>query len=143
MERVFKFNCFMLATVLTLRAFLLAMSILAPKVGFQPSSRVLVTAAHLGELSGYTSVYSNPETDVGVYIKDDYKASAPPISGEVTYLDTKGYIREVFDGEFTMEPLDAETIIPGVSGTPVYYHDKPIGFISGWNGHGKVRCIFY
>lgn len=131
--------CGMLILLFTIYVF----GVVHDKVDFEPSSRVLVTAAHLGDIRGYTCVHSDADSDVGIYLKEGYKASAPPISAEVTYLETKGYVREVSDEEFIMEPLDIETIIPGVSGTPIYYDGKPIGYISGWNGHGLVRCIFY
>ncbi len=110
---------------------------------FEPSSRVLVTAAHIGEIGGYTCIYSDSESDVGIYLKDGYKASAPPVGAEVTFLDSKGWIRETSDGEFAVEPINREKIVPGVSGTVVYYKEVPIGFISGWNGRGFVRCIFF
>lgn len=122
-------------------AYLLLLSIMN---SYQPSSRVLVTAAHLGEVPGYTCIYSDEETDVGVYLKDNYVASKPPISSRVVYGNTHiGVIKEVYDNEFRMSPLNHESIVPGVSGTPVYYKRTPIGYISGWDGTGLVRCIFY
>lgn len=138
-----KFFVFMLAGLASLVLLLCGLKYLREEAAFEPTSRVFVTAAHIGDIRGYTCVYSDADTDVGIYLKNWYKASAPPISAEVTYLETKGYIREVSAGEFVMEPLNIETIIPGVSGTPIYYKGVPIGYISGWNGHGLVRCIFY
>lgn len=138
-----KFFVFMLAGLASLVLLLCGLKYLREEAAFEPTSRVVVTAAHIGDIRGYTCVYSDADTDVGIYLKNWYKASAPPISAEVTYLETKGYIREVSAGEFVMEPLNIETIIPGVSGTPIYYKGVPIGYISGWNGHGLVRCIFY
>lgn len=138
-----KFFVFMLAGLASLVLLLCGLKYLREEATFEPTSRVFVTAAHIGDIRGYTCVYSDADTDVGIYLKNWYKASAPPISAEVTYLETKGYIREVSAGEFVMEPLNIETIVPGVSGTPIYYKGVPIGYISGWNGHGLVRCIFY
>ena len=138
-----KFFVFMLAGLASLVLLLCGLKYLREEAAFEPTSRVFVTAAHIGDIRGYTCVYSDADTDVGIYLKNWYKASAPPISAEVTYLETKGYIREVSAGEFVMEPLNIETIVPGVSGTPIYYKGVPIGYISGWNGHGLVRCIFY
>lgn len=138
-----KFFVFMLAGLASLVLLLCGLKYLREEAAFEPTSRVFVTAAHIGDIRGYTCVYSDADTDVGIYLKNWYKASAPPIGAEVTYLETKGYIREVSAGEFVMEPLNIETIIPGVSGTPIYYKGVPIGYISGWNGHGLVRCIFY
>lgn len=138
-----KFFVFMLAGLASLVLLLCGLKYLREEAAFEPTSRVFVTAAHIGDIRGYTCVYSDADADVGIYLKNWYKASAPPISAEVTYLETKGYIREVSAGEFVMEPLNIETIVPGVSGTPIYYKGVPIGYISGWNGHGLVRCIFY
>lgn len=113
------------------------------EIPYEPSSRVLVTAAHLGDIEGYTCVYSDEESDVGVYIEDGYVAKAPPAGAEVTYLNSHGIIYSVSDSEFLVDPFSFEAVIPGVSGSPVYYRGVPIGFISGWDGAGHVRCIFY
>lgn len=144
-KSIFKFTCYMCGCILVIMFTVYVGSILVRESGlqFEASSRVLVTAAHLGEVKGYTCIYSDTETDVGIYLKEGYRASAPPIGAEVTYLETKGWVHMVSDGEFIMEPLNIETIIPGVSGTPVYYKGEPLGFISGWDGNGRVRCIFY
>lgn len=108
------------------------------------SSRVLVTAAHLGDIDGYTCIYSDEESDVGVYIVDGYTAVAPPVGSKVIYKNGRvGEIVTVSASEFTMKPQALDDILPGVSGTPIYYREVPIGFISGWDGTGNVRCIFY
>lgn len=112
-------------------------------LAFEGSSRVLVTAAHLGDITGYTCVYSDAETDIGIYLKDGYKATAPAVGARVTWGNFHGEVKEVYDGEFLMQPADTEMVFPGSSGTPVLYKGVPIGFISGWNGNGLVRCIFY
>lgn len=110
---------------------------------YEPSSRVLITAAHLGELDGYMCVYSDDESDVAVHVKEDYKAKSPPVGSEVTYLDSSGYIERSEDGEFYVRPSSTEVIVPGVSGEVIYYKGAPIGFISGWAGKGLVRCIYF
>ena len=140
---IFKTLFYICASLLVVAFTIYAMNMLKVPPDYEASSRVLVTASHIGEVSGYTCVYSDADSDVAVHLKDGYKAVHPPISAEVTYLETKGYIYSVSDSEFIMEPINIETIIPGVSGTPVYYKGVPIGFISGWDGHGRVRCIFY
>ena len=109
---------------------------------FDASSRVLVTAAHLKEVEGYTCVYADEESDVGIYVKDNYVANAPPEGARVSYLNSYGTVYSVSDGEFSVTPDNNEVIIPGVSGSLVYYQNVPIGFISGWDGTGHVRCIF-
>lgn len=110
---------------------------------FEATSRVLVTAAHLGDIDGYTCVYSDADTDVGIYLKDGYIANAPLVGERVQYLGSFGYVREVHNGEIAVECDDTQYIVPGVSGSPVYYEGVPIGFISGWNGHGLLRVVLY
>lgn len=143
MKELFRFICYMCASIIVLSLTFGVVSLVKPQVEFQPSSRVLVTAAHLGELEGYTCIYTDDASDIGVYLREGYVASAPPISSEVTFLNSKGWVRFVSNSEFLIEPIDAELIVHGVSGSTVYYKDKPIGYISGWNGNGLVRCIFY
>ena len=143
MKETIKFICYMCLSLLALVLTMVGIDYLRSETEFEPSSRVLVTAAHLGDIEGYTCIYADEDTDVGVYLKEGYVAAKPPITSEVTYLNTKGYIYSVTDTEFVMEPLSIESIVPGVSGTPVYYHGEPIGYISGWDGNGRVRCIFY
>lgn len=110
---------------------------------FKGSSRVLVTAAHLGDIAGYTCVYSDDATDIGIYLKDGYVATAPPVGARVEWMNYYGTVEQVYDGEFLIKPHDTEMVYPGLSGTPVTYRYKQIGYISGWNGDGLVRCIFY
>ena len=110
---------------------------------FEASSRVLVSADHLGEIPGYTKVYSEEATDTAIYIRDDYSATAPPVGAILGFNGHQGTLVSSTAREFIMAPDELIHIYPGVSGSPVYYQDTPIGFISGWNGDGNVRCIFY
>lgn len=97
----------------------------------------------MGDIPGYVNVYSNAETDVGIYIDENYKATAPALGSKVTYLNSYGTVAEVYDSYFLVSPNDIEVVVPGVSGSIVYYEDTPIGFISGWNGNLLVRCVFF
>lgn len=113
------------------------------QVPYTASSRVLITAAHLDDIAGYTRVFTDEDNDYSVFVQDDYRATRLPSGVEVTYLNSRGVIEECSATMFFVRPSNINAIVPGVSGSPVYYRDIPIGFISGWDGSGRVRCIFY
>lgn len=107
------------------------------------TQRTLVTAAHLGEVDGYTQVYVDKDTDFAIYVKEDYIAEGLSLSDVVSLAGTTGTVSSVSRQEFSVVVDDISKIVPGVSGEPVYLNNTPIGFISGWDGHGSLRCIFY
>lgn len=109
---------------------------------FQPSSRVLVTAAHLPPVKGMVEIYRDEDADVAIFVDEEYQATCPPINGKVTYLNSWGTIKEYRGSECSVVPSRTEVIVPGVSGSPVYYEGVPIGFISGWDGEGRIRVVF-
>lgn len=111
---------------------------------YQPyTGRVMVTADHLGNIPGYTKVYSDPKTDYGVYVKDSYVATGCACGDVVGLVDTIGTVESTKDREFSVKVENISKIVPGVSGSPVYHNGRPIGFISGWDGTGLLRCIYY
>lgn len=103
----------------------------------------MVTAAHLGEIEGYTCVWIDPDTDYAIYVVNDYAASSLKEGDSVTLVQTTGTVTSVLEKEFTVVVDNVAKIVPGVSGEPVYLDGVPVGFISGWNGSGALRCIFY
>ena len=105
--------------------------------------RTLVTAAHLGEVDGYTQVYVDEDTDFAIYVKEDYIAEGLSLSDVISLAGTTGTVSSVSRQEFSVVVDDISKIVPGVSGDPVYLNNAPIGFISGWDGGGSLRCIFY
>ena len=107
------------------------------------TQRVVVSAAHLESIDGYTQVYSDSETDYAVYVNDDYRATTLSIGDKVTLADTTGIVVSVYAKEFAVDVDNISKIVPGVSGDPVYCRSNSVGFISGWNGEGALRCIFY
>lgn len=107
------------------------------------SERTLITAAHLGEIEGYTCVWSDPDTDYAIYVAEDYIATSLKVGDKVSLAHTTGKVDTVSNEEFSVVVDDIAKIVPGVSGTPVCLEDVPVGFISGWNGSGALRCIFY
>lgn len=107
------------------------------------SSRTLTTAAHLGEIEGYLRVYVDEATDFAVYVQQDYRATGVVVGDVVSLVGTSATVISVDAAEFAIDVENISKIVPGVSGKPVYLNGTPIGFISGWNGDGAVRCIFY
>lgn len=103
----------------------------------------MVTAAHLGEVDGYTQVYVDEDTDFAIYVKEEYIAEGLSLSDVVSLAGTTGTVSSVSRQEFSVVVDDISKIVPGVSGEPVYLNNAPIGFISGWDGRGSLRCIFY
>lgn len=128
-----------MSKILTLIAILITVLV----IPVQTSQRVLITADHLGDISGYTKVYSDSSSDYGVYIKDDYKANTCREGDTVRLADTEGTVVSSKAKEFSVKVENISKIVPGVSGSPVYNGGKAIGFISGWDGTGALRCIYY
>lgn len=114
-----------------------------PQEDADTTSRTLVTAAHIGEIEGYTLVYSDTETDYAVHVKNSYVATGLSIGDKVRLAGTAGEVASISDKDFTVAVDNISKIVPGVSGTPVYHLGSSVGFISGWNGDGTLRCIFY
>lgn len=107
------------------------------------SSRTLVTAAHLGDIEGYECVFVDEETDYAIYVQENYIADGLSLGDVVSLVGTTGTVDSISDTEFSVVVDNVSKIVPGVSGEPVYLDSKPVGFISGWNGQGAIRCIFY
>lgn len=106
-------------------------------------SRVLVTAAHLGEIEGYSKLYADDATDFAVHLKEGYTSGRVAVGDKVTLVGTDATVTTVSDMEFSVSVNNISKITPGVSGSPVYSGKEPVGFISGWDGTGNLRCIFY
>lgn len=127
-----------------LPAIAISMSLVACAPQPVPSRRVIVTAAHLGAPEGYTSVYVDEETDYAVYVAEDYTAEGIHVGDTLSLsCGTDAVVQSVSDKDFTVTVADISKIVPGVSGSTVYLDSTPIGFVSGWDGDGAVRCIFY
>lgn len=131
------------ALLLLALALLVGCSRTVPLPETSDCSRTLVTAAHLGEIVGYTRVYVDESTDFAVYVKNDYVATWLSVGEKVTMAGTEGTVLSVSAKEFSVDVANISKIVPGVSGSPVCLENVPIGFVSGWDGTGKLRCIFY
>lgn len=114
-----------------------------PQTTSIPPSRILITAAHLGEVEGYQCIYADEISDYAVHIKTEYSVEGIEVGGRVDLVGTTGIIVRVSSTEFFVTVENISKIVPGVSGEPVYQGSIPIGFISGWDGNGALRCIFY
>lgn len=125
--------------------FILICSVLITKSPepFPATSRTLVTAAHLGEIPGYVCVYVDESADYAVHVQEEYAVGALNVGTEVILAETVGTVVSVSPQEFSVSVKNVSKIVPGVSGTPVCVGTVPIGFISGWDGSGALRCIFY
>lgn len=123
--------------------FLLTLCTLKRESSIPVSSRTLVTAAHLGEIEGYECVFVDEDTDYAVYIQKNYIANGLSVGDVVSLVGTTGTVGSVSGAEFSVVVDNVSKIVPGVSGEPVYFDSVPVGFISGWNGKGAIRCIFY
>lgn len=110
---------------------------------FPATSRTLVTAAHLGEITGYQRVYVDESTDYAIHVRKEYAVGTLNVGTKVTLAETVGTVVSVSPQEFSVSIENVSKIVPGVSGTPVFLDTVPIGFISGWDGVGALRCIFY
>lgn len=107
------------------------------------SSRILVTAAHLGPVAGYECIYSDEENDYAVHIDMDYVASSVVCGDRVEFVDTYGYVTDVTSHEFFVDVHDISVVVPGISGSQVTLHGTPVGFVSGWGDDGNLRCIAF
>lgn len=108
-------------------------------------TRTVVTAAHLEEeMRGYQKVYVDEESDYAVYVEDAYCPIISPKVGKTVYFcGTSGKVTSVSDTTFSVKVENTSMIVPGVSGSLVAYNDIYIGYVSGWDGEGHLKCIFY
>ena len=123
--------------------FLLALFGFSQKPSIPVSSRTLVTAAHLGDIDGYECVFVDEETDYAIYVQENYIANGLSVGDVVSLAGTTGTVGSVSEAEFSVVVDNVSKIVPGVSGEPVCFDSTPVGFISGWDGQGAIRCIFY
>lgn len=121
----------------------IALFVFKQKPSIPVSSRTLVTAAHLGDIDGYECVFVDKDTDYAIYVQENYIAHGLSVGDVVSLVGTTGTVDSVSEAEFSVVVDNVSKIVPGVSGEPVYSNSVPVGFISGWNGQGAIRCIFY
>lgn len=121
----------------------LALFAFKQKPSIPVSSRTLVTAAHLGDIDGYECVFVDEETDYAIYVQENYIANGLSVGDVVSLAGTTGTVGSVSEAEFSVVVDNVSKIVPGVSGEPVCLDSTPVGFISGWDGQGAIRCIFY
>ena len=113
---------------------------------FEADSIVLETAAHIPaeQFAYYTKVWEDKETDRAVYIKNDYKPYTVINSGEtVMFSDVACTIVDTDEQGFTIELPGNAIAQKGMSGSIVYYHDTPVGFISKAQGPSQIYVVLF
>lgn len=105
------------------------------------NNNIYITAAHLGEIEGYTLLYEDADRDVGYYLANDIKLSALSLQ----HVEIDGLvdcvISETYDGGFTVYTSRPDLIHSGLSGTRVKTKDgQEIGFVSALLQDGKIDC---
>ena len=88
-------------------------------------------------------MFVDEETDYALYVQENYIASGLSVGDVVSLAGTTGTVGSVSEAEFSVVVDNVSKIVPGVSGEPVCFDSTPVGFISGWDGQGAIRCIFY
>lgn len=113
---------------------------------FEADSIVLETAAHIPaeSFAYYTKVWEDKETDRAVYIKDDYKPSTVINSGETAvFSGVSCTIIDTDEQGFTIELPGSGIAQKGMSGSIVYYHDTPVGFISKAKSPSRIYVVLF
>lgn len=106
------------------------------------TGRVYITAAHVGTLPGLTCVYADTSLDYAIHLHDS--VSTHILVGDIaSFCNTQGHVNEIGTYDFTVVVENPSYIVPGVSGSTVTVDGIAVGFVSGWNGDGTLRCVFY
>jgi hypothetical protein len=112
-----------------------------PEVG-----RIVITAAHISPtyFPDYTLLYTDDETDTAVYLNNTYEPEQLDIGSYVTVTDTlNGKVIETTDSSFYIECNDPLQISYGLSGHPVTYSGREVGFVSSLEPGQKLKCVYY
>lgn len=105
-------------------------------------NNILITAAHIGGIEGYTLIYQDDKRDVAYYIAN---------SLELTEIQEQEVSIEGLDeckvvksepGIFYVSTETPEQIVNGMSGTRVYAaNGTPIGFVDALVQDQLLKCI--
>lgn len=105
------------------------------------NSNILITAAHLPEVEGYSLLYKDEARDTAYYLRDDRQYTT--VDFQHVVIDGLGdcVIDEVYSGGFIISVPDKNLINAGLSGSRVKNTDgKEIGFISALLKNGRIDC---
>lgn len=107
------------------------------------NSNILITAAHLPEVDGYTLLYKDEKggRDTAYYLRNDRQYTT--IDFQHVVVDGLGdcVVDEVYSGGFIITTPDKNLINTGLSGSRVKNLDgKDIGFISSLLQNGRIDC---
>lgn len=105
------------------------------------ASNVYISAAHLGEIKGYTRVYVDSSRDVAYYIADEKTLSiVSPQQVNIEGLDDCRIISST-EGAFIVETRSPSNITDGLSGVRVYSKDgEVLGFVVSLKSTGQLEC---
>lgn len=102
-------------------------------ISHTPSSRVLVTSAHLKAIDGYKLVHTDEENDYVVFYKLSYDASTLP---------TNAHVRAVLTETTFTALLVTTPDTPILPGTVVTYNEEPVGFVTSGSTQ-NLLCHYY
>lgn len=107
----------------------------------QLQENVLITAAHLGEVEGYTLLYADEKRDTAYYLRNDRQYTTIDYQ-HVTHEELGDcIIAEVYSGGFIINVPNPNLIHSGLSGSRILTtQGKPIGFVSALLPNGKIDC---
>lgn len=110
-------------------------------ISHTPSSRVLVTSAHLKAIDGYKLVHTDEENDYAVFYKLSYDASTLPPNAHVRAGGYEAVLTETTSTTFTALLVTAPdtSILPG---TVVTYNEEPVGFVTSGSTQ-NLLCHYY
>lgn len=105
-------------------------------------SNIKITANHLGDIDGYTSVYKDEERDVQYLIKNE-KSYTTLAKQEVSIEGLRDCkICDAGSGYFIVETATPDLIENGMSGRVVTdKYGNEIGFIIELLPNGKLKCL--
>lgn len=107
-------------------------------VEYYPSSRILVTSAHIDGLDGYKKVYTDENTDYAVFVKSSYSANQLSVGNKVQIGNFTGRVTETHDTYFCVS-IKAPESLPGMV---VYFNGVRVGYLSSMNA-GTATCTYY
>ena len=103
---------------------------------------LIISAAHLEKIDGYTKIYTDKDRDVSYYVKDKKDLSVLPVGMKVQ----AEYLKECTvtnsgPGWFIFSVNNPENITSGMSGNRVKDSSgEDIGFISELVNNKEVKC---
>lgn len=106
------------------------------------NSNILITAAHLGNIDGYTLLSDDTDRDVAYYIKEEKEFTTLPVQEVVIEGLEDCKIIKSEPGVFYVTTGTPDQIVNGMSGKRVYdSYGNEIGFIDALVKGQQIKCI--